>query len=86
MCQIRQWQQVQLVYMPGTVTPSFPTDDHDADECNTRETPENIPLTLPSEVESTRCRTVCLHQVAEYEQQLHLAQLEDSLIELCHVR
>lgn len=66
MRQIRRWQQVQLIYMPGAVVPSFSTNDRDADENDTGETPENIPLVLPSEVESTRRRAVCLHQVAEY--------------------
>ena len=86
MRQIRRWQQVQLIYMPGAVVPSFSTNDHDADENDTGETPENIPLVLPSEVESTRRRAVCLHQVAEYERQLRLAQLQDSLVELRRVR
>jgi hypothetical protein len=88
MRQIRRWQQGQLAYMPGAVTPSFPTNDHDTDEddASDSEAPENIALVLPSELEPTRRDTVCLHHVAEYEQQLRTAQLQDSLIELRRVR
>lgn len=88
MRQIRKWQQAQLVYMPGALTPSFPAHDHGANEDDTGdlEMPEKIPLILPSKIESTRRDAVCLHHVAEYERQLRLAQLQDSLIELRRVR
>jgi hypothetical protein len=74
--------------MPGAATPSFPTHDDDADEdyVGDSEVPESIPLVLPSELEPARRDAVCLHKVAEYEQQLRLAQLQDSLIELRRVR
>jgi hypothetical protein len=86
--QIRRWQQVQLVYMPGAAAPSLPTHDDGADEDDTgdSEVAENIPLVLPSELEPARRDTVCLHRVAEYEQELRFAQLQDSLIELRRVR
>lgn len=74
--------------MPGAAI-SFPSthdSDADADESDTEDLPENISLILPSRVESTRRDTVCLHRVTEYEQQLRLAQLQDSLIELRRVR
>lgn len=72
--------------MPGAATPPFPTHDHDADENGDSEMAENIPLVLPSEMEPTKRSTMCLHQVVECEQQLRLAQLQDSLIELRRVR
>jgi hypothetical protein len=84
MRQIRRWQQAQLVYMPGATT--LPDDDADENETGELETPENIPLVLPSGVDITRRDMVCLHQVAEYERQLRLAQLQDSLVELRCVR
>ena len=86
--------------MPGAAA-SLPTHDHDPgeddpDEDNPNEddesdagdsgTPENIPLILPSEVQPACRNTVCQHRVAEYEQQLRLAQLQDSLIELRRIR
>lgn len=84
MRQIRKWQQVQPVYMPGATTPSLLTHNHDTNEDDTGdlEMPEKIPLVLPSAVEPTQCDAVCLHHVAKYEQQLRLAQLQDALIEL----
>ena len=90
MRQIRKWRQAQLTYMPGAVA-SLPTHDPDLDENGESDTgdpgtPENVPLILPSEVESTSRNAVCQHRVAEYEQQLRFAQLQDSLIELRRVR
>ena len=86
--QIWKWRQAQVVYMPGALAPPFPThdDDADADDTEGSDLPENIPLILPSEVESTRRPMICLHRVAEVEHELRLAQIKDSLIELCHAR
>lgn len=88
MRQVRKWQQVQLVYMPGAATPSLPAHERDAneDDAGDLETPEKMPLVLPSGMESIQRDAVCLHNVAEYERQLRLTQLQDSLIELRHVR
>ena len=83
MRQIRKWREVQLVYMPSAAGPDHGTDEIDADDC---ETPESVPLVLPSQVDSDRRNAVCLHRVAEYERQLRLAQLQDSLAELRRVR
>jgi len=88
--QIGRWRQVQLVYMPGAVAQPFPThtteaDDNDNDPGDL-ELPERIPLVLPSAVQSTMRNATCLHRVTEYEQQLRLAQLQDSLVELRRVR
>jgi hypothetical protein len=82
--QISKWRQAQQIYMPGTMT--FPDNRTDENDVNGLETSEDIPLILPSELETTRRNIVCLHKVAEYEQQLHLAQIQDSLIELRRVR
>ena len=74
--------------MPGTVTLSLPTQHHDADaddNAGDLEIPEKIPLILPLKVEPTWHNAICLHQVTKYEQQLHLAQLQDLLTELQHV-
>jgi hypothetical protein len=88
MRQIRRWQQVQLVYMPGAATLSVPARDRhvDEDDAKDSEMAEKVPITLPSKVESALRNAICLHQVAEYEQQLRLAQLQDSLIELRRAR
>ena len=92
MRQIRRWRQVQLIYMPGAVAPPLPThraeiDDNDNDnEPGDLESPEKTPLILPSAVHFARRDLICLHQVSEYERQLRLAQLQDSLIELRRVR
>jgi len=77
--------------MPGATTSLLPADDDDDDDANESDTedlemPEKISLILPSWVESARREAVCLHRVAEYEQQLRFAQLQDSLIELRRVR
>ena len=73
-----------MAYMPGAVAPSFPNHDDGtgADDTEDPTLPENTPLTLPSAVEPMRRNTICLHRVAEYEGQLRLAQVQDSLIEL----
>jgi len=86
--QIWKWRQAQSVYMPGALAPPLPTHDDDADEDYTEDSdlPENIPLVFPSEVEPTRRRMICLHRVAEHEHELRLAQIHDSLIELCNAR
>jgi len=88
--QIGRWRQAQLVYMPGAVAPSLPAYVTEADDNDNNpddlEYPERTPLVLPSEVQSARRNTICLHQIPEYEQQLRLAQLQDSLVELRRVR
>ena len=86
MRQIRTWQQVQRVYMPGAVAPVLPAHDADQDDAGDLETAENVPLVLPSELDPARRNAICLHQVAEYERQLRLAQLQDLLIELRRTR
>ena len=74
LCWIRKWQQTQLVYMPGAMTPSLPTQHHNTNEdAGDFELPEKIPLILPLKAEPTQRNIVCLHNVAEHEQQLHLA-------------
>ena len=85
--QIRKWQEVQLIYMPGAVPPSqTPENSPDGDETSGSGTPERTCLVFPSELETARRSAVCLHHVAKYEQQLRLAQLQDSLIELRRIR
>ncbi|KAF9777745.1 hypothetical protein BJ322DRAFT_1015458 [Thelephora terrestris] len=88
MRQIRRWQQAQLVYMPGATTLSVPAHNYNANNEDPKdlEVPENIHLIVPSKVEPTQRDATCLHRVAEYEQQLRLAQVQDSLIELRHAR
>ena len=88
MRQIRRWRQAQFVYMPGAIVPSLSSHENGADDndAGDLEPAEQIPLFLPSAVPSARRNTVCLHHVAEYEHQLRLAQLRDSLIELRRVR
>ena len=84
MRQIKKWQQLQLIYMPGTTTHQFdPSEDNDAEDDNA-EMAENVPLYLPSSLDSETRARVCVQQVAEHEQLLRMAQLQDSLIELRH--
>jgi hypothetical protein len=47
---------------------------------------ENIPLLFPSRLEPENRNRTCLHEVAEHERLLRMAQLQDSLIELRHTR
>ena len=86
--QIRKWQEAQLIYMPGAIPPPFqsPDDTADGNDASGPGTPEKTCLVFPSELETARRDVVCLHRVAEYEQQLRLAQLQDSLIELRRIR
>jgi hypothetical protein len=86
--QIRKWREAQVIYMPGATTPSSQPPDSNADgnDIDGSESPESISLVLPSELETTRRNALCLHHVAEYEKQLRLAQLQDSLIELRRIR
>ena len=85
--QIRKWRRAQQVYMPGAVPPSqTPDDTADGEDTSGPGAPESTCLVFPSELETSRRNAVCLHHVAEYEQQLRLAQLQDSLIELRRIR
>ena len=47
---------------------------------------ENVALLFPSRLEPENRNRTCLHQVAEHERLLRMAQLQDSLIELRHTR
>jgi len=69
--------------MPGAIIhPSHMPEDNVEDT----ETAENVPLFLPSNLDSERREKICLQQVAEHERLLRMAQLQDSLIELRHSR
>jgi len=83
MRQINKWRELQLTYMPGAVIPPSHTPEDNVEDA---ETAENVPLVLPSNLDSERRDKICLHQVAEHEQLLRMAQLQDSLIELRHAR
>ena len=85
MREIKKWKGVQLVYMPGVAMTPFQVSDDNADD-NDVETAENVPLLLPSSLDSETRKRVCLHRVAEHEHLLRLAQAKDSLIELQHTR
>jgi len=88
MREIKKWKEVQLVYMPGVVTTPFQAAEDNAEDndVETVETAENVPLLLPSSLDSKIRERICLHRVAEHEQLLCFAQAEDSLIELRHTR
>ena len=77
---ISRWRESQAVYMPGAVT-SPTANDADDDEMA-----EDMVLILPSTLESGQRLAICQHQVAEYERQLRLAQIDDSLVELRNAR
>lgn len=83
--QIKRWRELQLIYMPGVVTPSSSTHDNDVDE-NENDRIEDTTLILPSALEPAQRLSICQHRVAEHEEQFRLAQLEDSLVELRRVR
>ena len=83
--QVRRWRELQSLYMPGAVTPSFPMPDDDADEDN-GEKVDDVSLVLPSALQPEQRLAICRHRVAEHERQFRLAQLEDSLVELRRVR
>jgi hypothetical protein len=68
--------------MPGTPL-STPDDDADV---NSTTMIEDIPLVLPSALNPEQRLVLCKNQVADYEQQFRLAQIEDSLTELRRVR
>ena len=85
MRQVKKWQALQLIYMPGVaVTQLQPPEDNAED--NDIGTVENMPLLLPSSLDPARRKRVCLHQVAEHERLLRMAHLQDSLAELRHTR
>ena len=84
MRQIKKWQELQLIYMPGVITTLPPTSEDDAED--DIEMAETIPLLLPSSLDPLSRERVCLQQVAEHERLFRMAQLQDSLIELRHTR
>ena len=83
--QIKRWRELQLVYMPGVEDPLPSMRDDDTDETESYRI-EDIALTFPSGLEPTQRLTVCRDRVAEHEERFHLAQLQDSLVELHHIR
>ena len=85
MRQIKKWQELQLVYMPGIIPTTIQVSGDNIED-NNIETAETTPLLLPSSLSSESHGRICLQQVAEHEQLLRLAQLQDSLIELQHTR
>ena len=85
MREIKKWQEVQLVYMPGVVTTPFRAPEDTAED-NDIERAESVPLVLPSSLDSESRGRVCLQNVANHEQLFRLAQVKDSLIELRHSR
>jgi hypothetical protein len=72
--------------MPGTTSPTLPTQDQGETDENVCEKVEDLTLVLPSSLEPEERLTTCRHRVAECEQQFRVAQLEDSLTELRRVR
>jgi hypothetical protein len=85
MRQIKRWQELQVVYMPGTLIPPLHTSGDNVED-NDVEKAETVPLLLPSGLDSETRKRICLQQVAEHERLLRIAQLQDSLIELRHTR
>ena len=70
--------------MPGVPTTPLEASGDEAE--GDAEPAEAIPLLLPSRLEPENRNRSCLHQVAEHERLLRMAQLQDSLIELRHTR
>ena len=71
--------------MPGAIA-SLPPASEDNAEDNDTEPAETVSLLLPSSLDPGTRERVCLQRVAEHEQLLRMAQLQDSLIELRHTR
>jgi hypothetical protein len=85
MRQVKKWQGLQLIYMPGVVVAPLQAPEDDAED-NNIEKAETVPLLLPSSLDPARRERICLHQVAEHERLLRMAHLQDSLVELRHAR
>ena len=66
--------------------PEVPATLPQVSEDDSAEPVETIPLIFPSRLEPENRNRTCLHQVAEHERLLRMAQLQDSLIELRHTR
>lgn len=69
--------------MPGAANP-IQASETEAEDGDTAA--EKIPLLLPSSLDPVRRKMICLQQVAEHEQLLRLAQLQDSLTSLRNTR
>lgn len=85
MRKIKQWRELQFIYMPGAVTTPLRLPEDSAED-NDIETAETVPLLLPSSLDPASRERVCRHQIAEHERLFRMAQLQDSLIELRHTR
>ena len=79
--QIEQWRRVQAVYMPGTLD-TVPTDPVSLERVKA----ESLKLWLPSQLDAEDRVVICLGGVINSEQELRLAQLEDSLSGLRRAR
>ena len=81
---IKKWREHQFVYMPGVAVAPSNTPEGDAED--NAEAAKDIPLLFPSSLDTERRERICLGQVAEHEQLLRMAQLQDSLAELRRTR
>ena len=64
MRQIKKWQKLQLVYMPGLAATLFQASNDNED--NNVKTSENIPLLLPLSLDFESRKRICLQCVEEY--------------------
>ena len=71
--------------MPGAIVPLLHTSEDNAEDNDTK-TAETVPLLLPSSLDPRTHERICLQRVADHEQLLCMAQLQDSIIELRHAR
>ena len=71
--------------MPGAANPPQASEGGTTDDSDIN-TAEDTPLLLPSSLDPTRRQAICLQQVAEHEQLLRKAQLQDSLAGLRNAR
>jgi len=85
MRRIKKWRELQLVYMPGVAATLLRVSEDNAED-NEVETAENIPLLLPSSLDSESRARNCIQRVVEHEQLQRTAQLKDSLTKLRHAR
>ena len=81
---IKKWRELQFVYMPGVAVAPFGISEDDAED--DIEAAKDIPLLLPSGLDTETRERICLDQVAEHERLLRIVQLQDSLVELRNTR
>lgn len=77
--QIRNWESVRLVYMPGILQIQTDSGLNPVALWSTNPNPEDVPLWLPSSLAKNQRRAACAEGLPEMELQLRTAQCSSSL-------